>query len=54
MRLMTIFELAAKTLAERDAIQQRAAKDTDNIRLPAEARQHAAAILANLVRVSKP
>ncbi len=54
MLLMTIFELAAKTLAERDAIEQRATKNAQNARLSTEERQRAAAILANLARIPKP
>ena len=51
MRLMTIFELAAKTRSELDAIRQRAHSEASNARLSREERDQAGSTLVNIARL---
>ena len=51
MRLMTIFELAARTEKELQVLSRQATEDAANGRLPAKEREGAMATLANIARL---
>jgi len=51
MRLMTIFELAARTEKELQVLSRQAMQDAANGRLPASEREGAMATLANIARL---
>jgi hypothetical protein len=54
MKLMTVFELAAKSASERQAIFQEASAEAANTRLTEDERRFAEFTLVNLTRAAQP